>query len=460
MYRLVVLFFFLLISFQASADDNIHVFSNGRILDDVSNCSIESFDRPFVHVSSSSSNNVPNYENLRSSASRRASIVGRVPVGSLLALQSRSVAPGQRGYISTRIASRSAPRSNFGSIVSRTARGHIWGPSVEKPDKWVFKIIESEIAGESGLDAIFLNDKYLRVVKSGSNYRGVRCCEGDTCKNLAMYSVSENQNGTQVENYVAIHPREMGFIKNMQGTETSREGSTRAPRLSNSSPRVATSPRPAPRTSTPSSSSSGQTTTPVRVHRGSMEKVVCTRGASLNVRNQSLGRVLFSVRKYESVTPYESWSTNRVTRGSHTYVRVRFPRINREGWVAETYIKVGSDCAGYTGGSNSSSTSGSTTSSTRRSTTAGGSTQVVCTRGNSLNVRNSSLNSVIFQAPKYARVSRIGTTTRSGRGHTFINVRFTDLNRDGWVAQNFIAAGSRCRGYNGQNPTGVVQSRR
>lgn len=86
---------------------------------------------------------------------------------------------------------------------------------------------------------------------------------------------------------------------------------------------------------------------------GSLDYVVCTSGASLNVRDQSLNRVLFTVSKYATTIPVQSFGTDRIEKVingvTYTYINVQFPdrpSTSNRGWVADAYVRLRSECAG------------------------------------------------------------------------------------------------------------------
>ncbi|MGE0528311.1 MAG: M23 family metallopeptidase, partial [Bdellovibrionales bacterium] len=86
---------------------------------------------------------------------------------------------------------------------------------------------------------------------------------------------------------------------------------------------------------------------------GSMEHVVCVTSSRLNVRDESLSRVLFSVARHETVKPVQSWETNKKTKvidgETYTFVKVQFPQRPSDsniGWVAEMYVTPKSKCPG------------------------------------------------------------------------------------------------------------------
>ncbi len=94
--------------------------------------------------------------------------------------------------------------------------------------------------------------------------------------------------------------------------------------------------------------------TGVPVVNGSAQFVVCISDNGLQVRDESLTDILFSVKKDEVVKPMQSWSANKVRktiRGkTYTFIKAQFPEQSDEnnvGWVAEQFVKQKSACATY-----------------------------------------------------------------------------------------------------------------
>ena len=84
---------------------------------------------------------------------------------------------------------------------------------------------------------------------------------------------------------------------------------------------------------------------------GEFDYVVCTSSSSLNVRDDSLDKVLFQAKRYESVKEFQSFGSDeqeKVIGGkTYTFSRMQFPEnSNREGWVANDFIALRSECPG------------------------------------------------------------------------------------------------------------------
>jgi len=91
---------------------------------------------------------------------------------------------------------------------------------------------------------------------------------------------------------------------------------------------------------------------PLRAIVGGLKKVVCISGDRLNVRNSSLDQVLFKTQLGEPVKVFQSFngeSKEKLINGErYVFVKVQFPEREesdqKEGWIAELFIKAESDC--------------------------------------------------------------------------------------------------------------------
>lgn len=94
--------------------------------------------------------------------------------------------------------------------------------------------------------------------------------------------------------------------------------------------------------------------TEVRFLTGELDLVVCISSGTLSVRSDNLSTVLFSVKRGDPVKAFQGWGEVKKTKViggvTYTFQKLQFP--NRPdnlvdiGWVADTYIKNRSDCAG------------------------------------------------------------------------------------------------------------------
>lgn len=88
-------------------------------------------------------------------------------------------------------------------------------------------------------------------------------------------------------------------------------------------------------------------------NEGAMEYVACIDGAELNVRDESLNKILFTAGRFEKLKPVQSFGTDKVQKTIdgkvYTFVKVQVesrPMDANTGWIADQYLKLRSQCAG------------------------------------------------------------------------------------------------------------------
>lgn len=91
----------------------------------------------------------------------------------------------------------------------------------------------------------------------------------------------------------------------------------------------------------------------IQVIEGALEHVVCTSSSVLNVRDESLSKVIFTVAKFDPVKPVQSWDISKqqkvISGKTYTFIKAQFPNRNTNenvGWVAEEYVMPKSKCPG------------------------------------------------------------------------------------------------------------------
>lgn len=84
---------------------------------------------------------------------------------------------------------------------------------------------------------------------------------------------------------------------------------------------------------------------------GSFDYVICIEGSRLNVRDETLSRVLFTVDRHDQVRPVQSFGTDRrqteIRGTTYTFAKVQFPSKPEGanvGWIAEVYLKTRAEC--------------------------------------------------------------------------------------------------------------------
>lgn len=115
----------------------------------------------------------------------------------------------------------------------------------------------------------------------------------------------------------------------------------------------------APATTTTASTAAPAATTTatpaaVPVIQGSLEYVICTKDAGVNVRDEKLVTQIFVAQRFEDAKPMQTFGSEKQTRvisgKTYTFIKVQFPRRaegKNVGWVAQDFVKAKSECSGY-----------------------------------------------------------------------------------------------------------------
>lgn len=84
---------------------------------------------------------------------------------------------------------------------------------------------------------------------------------------------------------------------------------------------------------------------------GELTYVVCTSSTELNVRNESLSKIIFKVAPDENALPMQSFGQDRLEKTVNgktvSFIKVQFPDVSINpnfGWVAEDLIRLKSQC--------------------------------------------------------------------------------------------------------------------
>lgn len=89
----------------------------------------------------------------------------------------------------------------------------------------------------------------------------------------------------------------------------------------------------------------------IEVQEGALDLVVCTNSSYLNVRDESLEKILFQARRFESAKVVQSFGKDRFKKVidgvEHAFVKAEFASA-KVGWVAESFLVNRSQCAGAT----------------------------------------------------------------------------------------------------------------
>jgi hypothetical protein len=94
--------------------------------------------------------------------------------------------------------------------------------------------------------------------------------------------------------------------------------------------------------------------TEATIMEGELDLVVCITSGTLSVRSEDLNSVVFSVKRGDPVKAFQGWGevkkTKKIGSTTYTFQKLQFPNRPEDavdiGWVADTYIKNRSQCAG------------------------------------------------------------------------------------------------------------------
>lgn len=91
----------------------------------------------------------------------------------------------------------------------------------------------------------------------------------------------------------------------------------------------------------------------VEFTQGALDYVVCIAGQNLNVRDQTLSKILFTVSGLEPAKPVQSFdvdTTKKTINGVEVrFIKAEFPQVNstaKVGWIADKYLRTRAECVG------------------------------------------------------------------------------------------------------------------
>lgn len=180
---------------------------------------------------------------------------------------------------------------------------------------------------------------------------------------------------------------------------------------------------------------------PVQV--GDSSYVTCFDDGSLQVRDATLNKVLFTVERHETVKFVQAWTqvnkVRRVNGRDVKYVEVQFPDRSGQptGWVAESYVLGRTLCPSY-------------------QALTGSKQNIVCTNSGSVRVRGQDLKTVMFNANRFEAVSlwtgsngSAKTVTIEGKSVELIPVVFPERrNATGWMPREYVKEKAQCEPFN------------
>lgn len=199
----------------------------------------------------------------------------------------------------------------------------------------------------------------------------------------------------------------------------------------------------------------------IPTYDSSLEYVVCTQNAILNVRSkENIENVLFEAKRHEAIKPYQGFNGPeffKATLGNEEYTFVQIEFLERDkdeekfGWVAVDYVVPKSMCPGY-------------------QLTLGDQQPVICTEDSGVNVRDENLNmdQPLFVAEQFEPVALMSNVDEKNQKVTVGEKEYTMIpvvfpNRDnliGWLAKEFVQVKAQCEPYKKQGECCVFPTHR
>lgn len=239
----------------------------------------------------------------------------------------------------------------------RLDQGYLYSQSLLAADGYVIELLESGASHRVGTVFETSRGKYLSLAKE-DHYFQLDCPQFHN-RDYVVFKMFD-ENSKQAEALIGIYWDETGLFKSistmskqhaLESVLTELEEvsiddllSQETPEPKNKDKRPGPVDVPEKKEPTPRDN---ETT------NGGVDNVVCTDYSPLNVRDDSLNRVLFTAAFAEKLTIFQSWTAPRkktkVINGvSYDFIKVRF--IEREandqrvGWVAQDYVKPRNEC--------------------------------------------------------------------------------------------------------------------
>lgn len=170
--------------------------------------------------------------------------------------------------------------------------------------------------------------------------------------------------------------------------------------------------------------------------------ITCFDDGVLQVRDETLEKVLFTVERHEVAKPVQSWNqvakTRKVNGRDVKFIEVQFPdRTGKnQGWIAEPFVLNRALCPSY-------------------QASLGSKQPIICTDSGSVRARGQDLTTTLFETRKFEAISLwTGSqvagkkATVDGKTYEFIPVVFPERsNATGWVAKDFIKEKDQCEPY-------------
>lgn len=191
-----------------------------------------------------------------------------------------------------------------------------------------------EITSAPRQESFPLEGTFWQAEQDADGFKTVRCYDAQVPQDYIMYSVQRPEvNG--VVAHIGVPPQQKLLFKFVN--RHSPEDAEVAARSAGSAAR------------TPASALIDG----VRAAEGDMTYVACISGDTLNVRDESLNKVLFTASRFEVIKPVQSFGTDAIEKTIdgkvYSFVKVQVPSRGADqaiGWIANEYLKLRSECPG------------------------------------------------------------------------------------------------------------------
>lgn len=325
---------------------SIPVYIDGKFQTDPSQCKIEYREQPnFYIVNSSNAKSHKWHENFLTSGSNKASVIGKIPVGSLAFVHpdQKHLVNAKNHFLYSQLAAKSSNVVNSGKTVSDGVKGYLASNSLQSPNNWALSIYESYSPGFASEPVDFLNGKILTLYRENGQYVVEKCCRDNKCKDYSLFNVFSQG---QPIGFVAFNPGESSFLIRFRSIQQTASSATQE-NINEVISTAASSKSKEPDTTTSSETGDKEKSEP---SAASLNNVVCTSDDNLVVRDESLDKKVFGAPRFSSVKLFQGWGENQkektIDGTTYSYAKAQFDD-ERIGWVALDFIKDKDDCPGY-----------------------------------------------------------------------------------------------------------------
>jgi murein DD-endopeptidase MepM/ murein hydrolase activator NlpD len=330
----------------------LYYWDNNQGLINAQHCSIHPLDQTSFRVSEFTGRGKSDHENLRNQYGSRQS---RLRNGSLVRIDSgRQGRQGYRPITVLGIVPESSTNENAHWISERGDQGFLFEQSLRPIEDYVLTPVHSE---KTALPPHLHSAQWQ--VPFGESYLQISCPEHQENRSYLLFTLNDPVTNETLAQ-VGVHPEETSILSQHQSQYRENDADLAQLLIDElledfAHIKLGSSSRPLPRPehlllkSLPIAPSTEAETTEVQE---GLRTVVCTAGASLNVRDESLDRVLFQAFPGEEVVVRQGFDNESITKeiGGETFefVQVRFQSREASdqntGFVAKNFIMTAKDC--------------------------------------------------------------------------------------------------------------------